>query len=102
MLSQDCTYRPQPCVTSFMCEFSDLRNLHAFFPALLSKFGFPHRALTPKFDFFLSNSLPCRAMALDVVEREFGRNARDAFRKAKPAPVLQFKVGIFGYMYLES
>ena len=41
-------------------------------------------------------------MALDVVEREFGRNARDAFREAAPAPVLQFKVGIFGYMYLES
>lgn len=80
-----------------------------YFPqALLSRFGYPHRALTPKFVFFLSNSLPttcactCRVMALKSVDLEFGRNARNAFREAAPAPVLQFKVGIFGYMYLES
>ena len=74
--------------------------------ALLSRFGFPHRALTPKICLFLvklsSYSCACRVMALSVVEREFGRNARNAFREAAPAPVLQFKVGIFGYMYLES
>lgn len=43
-----------------------------------------------------------RVMALKSVDLEFGRNARNAFREAAPAPVLQFKVGIFGYMYLES
>ena len=92
-----------------MCEFSDLRNLHAFSPSTSLKIWISASCSYAKICLFLVKlssyfTCACRVMALDVVDWEFGRIAGNALRnrEAAPAPVLQFKVGIFGYMYLES
>ena len=85
-----------------------MRNLHVFSPSTSLKIWISASCSYAKICLFLvklSSYYMCvyiRVMALKSVDLEFGRNARNAFREAAPAPVLQFKVGIFGYMYLES